>query len=261
MFMITTTLATALCAAPPTFDLNFDGGSVTEWVSAIRAASTNANIVIAEAVERAPVPAMHVHGVTLQGVMTVSRLNENSAINCARVSTDAAPIWVVSSNSPQPARGRGGAVSHNKMVTAIFNLPPGHRDQADAKKLVKAIIEVISLDGGGQLQTRLMLETGLLAVRGLGDQVKTASNVIDAIEWAHNREARGPAKSQATKVNISDGQMTVAAMVDIPTWRKMPPSTQAQCDRNRTWKQQMLKSHALGRGTPISLGALHAAEG
>ena len=30
-----------------------------------------------------------------------------------------------------------------------------------------------------------------MAVRGLGDQVETASNVIHAIEWAHKREVRG----------------------------------------------------------------------
>ncbi len=236
MFMITTTLATALCAAPPTFDLDFEGGSVAEWVTAIRAVSTDANIVVAEAVERAPVPAMHVHGVTLKSVMGVSSLNEDSAINCARVSTDAAPIWVVSSNSPQPARGRGGASGHNEMVTAIFNLPPGHRDQADATKLVKIIIGVVSLDGGGQLQTRLMPETGLLAIRGLEDQVETASDVIDAIEWAHNRSARGPAKPRATEVKISDSHMIRAAMADIATSQKAAGSPQAQCDLNQALK-------------------------
>ena len=261
MFMITPVVAAALCASPSTFDLNFDGGSVTEWVTAIREASIDANIVIAEAVERTQVPAMHVHGVTLQGVMSVSSLNENSAIHCARVSTDAAPIWVVSSSSPQPARGRGVAANHNKMVTAIFNLPPGHRDQADATKLVNAIVGVISLDGGGQLQTRLMLETGLLAVRGLGDQVETASNVIHAIEWAHKREVRAAAKPQATKVNDSEGWVTVAALGDIVTESKASDSTQAQCDIHCQSGQRMLESHALGRCARISLRALHAAEG
>ena len=204
MFMIAATVSSALCASPTTFNLDFDGGTVAEWVASIRTAWPEANVVVADAIKDASVPAMFLHGVTLDGVMEVSGMNVDTPINCDKAGSSGASIWVVSSKYKRPTRsssrqstvraGQGTEAVQDDLMTAVFTLPHGHRDQAGAASLVEAITRVTAMDGGVPLGMMLMPDVGLLAVRGPEAQIDTARVVIESIERIELRDAHIRAK-------------------------------------------------------------------
>jgi len=206
MFLITATLSSALCAAPATFDLDFDGGTVAQWVTSIRAVTSDANIVVDGAAEDAVVPAMHLHGVTVDGVMLVSEQNAASVINCFPVSSSGAPIWVVSPKVPRSvARGASRSSNRspstrsggNELFTEVFTLPEGYRSRADAERLVDAVKTAALLDTEHPLHIRPMPDMGLIAVRGSVEQVATARSMVELLHKLSNRNAPGVEQADA----------------------------------------------------------------
>ena len=177
------TLAMCLMSTPlasDTMNLNFQGGTVEQWVDAIKAATPTANIVVEHTANSIDLPAMQLQGVTLSAVMRVSDVQWDSPITCEEVQTRAASVWVVS-KAGMPTTGKTTRAAGGKIVTGVFQLPHGTIDTGEMQAVIDAVRAVAALDADRPISIQVLPSVGLIAVRGDADQVETAEDVIQSI--------------------------------------------------------------------------------
>jgi hypothetical protein len=206
MTILTTTALTIACATSTSIggsiNLEFAGGSLAEWVDAIKSASPTSSIVLIGSGDDVKMPAMSLHDVAVATCVRVAdavRYVEVSEIN---ESGEGQSVWLI---QHAPATGRRDAPSRPHS-TAIFPLPPSYFDADKAAMLVDVVTELCMIGNQSKPVVLIRRDFGLLAMFGSPSQLGIASEVLS--EVAHHTISNDESSEHtATPTRSSSEQM------------------------------------------------------
>lgn len=206
MTILTTTVLTIAFAASTSIggsiNLEFAGGSLAQWVDALKSASPTSSIVLIGSGDDIKMPAMSLHDVAVATCVRVA-----DAVRCVDVSEinesgDGQPVWLI---QHALATGRRDAPSRRRS-TAIFPLPPSYLDADKAAMLVDVVTELCMIGNQSKPVVLIRREFGLLAMFGSPSQLEIASEVLS--EVAHHTISNDESsKHTATPTQSSSEQM------------------------------------------------------
>lgn len=219
-------LATALAAAPAlpqqpgtpadraaqaaVIDLDFRGGTLAEFVAAVRGAQPRANIILAESVAAVRLPTVQLRGAGIEQALEAATLaaagDKRVMVSTHRGNGTGGEFVFVVTAQPEPTsigpagQGRGG----EKMLR-VFSLARLTDQQPNdpPNTAVKATTILTAIESGmtGLMDVptlRYHEDSGLLFVQGSGQQIAVVQEVLQSIEStqqyrrASNRGAGGP---------------------------------------------------------------------
>jgi hypothetical protein len=177
--------------ADSTFDLTFKGGTVAEYVAAVRKADPVANILIMPEAEDVPIPAMELQRVDLSAAMSL--LDDHSyedagllvRLDVHRVaSTTRKGVEIYSIRAQLANRGsrQAARAPQRTTVLSVADLIQGEA-AISAEDLLTAIEAAMALttDDYEPTQIRFHDATGLLIARGSPEQAATIAEVVDQL--------------------------------------------------------------------------------
>ncbi len=187
--------ASALQSAPSgdlgVFDLQFKGGSVTEYASAIRNASPRSNIIVMPGAGELPVPAMDLksvdlrsavglldqHDAILDGQRWVLRVRDTSGHRQA--STPIYTLFAIATGAP--GADPRATQSRSSVISLSNILEPGHISAADALTAIETALTLVT-GQASKPEIRFHEETGLLIARGTEEQIHIIYEVVAQLE-------------------------------------------------------------------------------
>lgn len=189
---------------PPTVTVDFKGGSLAEYVAAVRAAQPAVNVVYTTEAERFPVPAILLRDAAefeVMGVLNLLRMEGSSRLNVENKGRVFA-ISVINAG----ARAGGSQTS----VWSVQELLANGIKPEDLLSAVDVAVEV----GGGNSAVKFHRETALLIARGDGGDLVA----IDAlIQQLHRGQQARPSLTQqidAIRVELESLAAQVQALQD-----------------------------------------------
>jgi hypothetical protein len=208
MNLLVLTLAAGLTATATagqsTIDLHFEGGTVQQWVAAIKSVSPKSNIIVSQSVGTAQVGAMDLHGVSVASLMQLWNVSKASPITCDKVDEGGDPIWLISGSSQAVIRGNRGSNSGTyrpTLDTAILNLPEHYVSGDGPARVVELIHGVCGMESSQPVKISILKGTGVIAVYGTSSQRTVADEVIDALNRAQPPESDTKASASISDVS------------------------------------------------------------
>lgn len=205
--LITTLIASTALVAQPTFDLTFDGGTLSQWSKAVKAASSSDNIVLMDADSPIMVPSMSLKDVSLG---TCAQVIEGlAAVVAWEVAPDqGASVWVIETQSSRGRRGpRGQANTAVGPVasTSVLRLPAGYRDAESAAALRELLVHVSTMGGGKPPAISVMPDAGIMALCGPSAQVDLCEELVNTIP--HKAAGREDQRSATSGREAAHGKL------------------------------------------------------
>lgn len=183
----------------PVIDLSFPGGTVTDYVAALRKATPDANVVIAPGAGEATVPAVTLRHVTVPAALDVLRGRvrtgagvavEIEIVHVPSYSTDERPTYAVRAHEAGGAAGPR-ASTHVWTVSALLGA------DLTSRTLLSAIETALDVVGGSKPDVRFHEDTGLLIARGNEEQIDVITSVIDELQGARRERETEEALREA----------------------------------------------------------------
>ncbi len=186
-----------LAGAPTIFDIEFDGGTVAQWIAAVQAKAPESNIMVQADGESVSVPALSLHSVSVQ--TCVELVGHIPGASCTEVGggVAGASVWVIDAGrGSRHQRGRGRSVQADAGdATVVHQIPQGYRDFEGQTRLVDALDSVFLMSGGQAPKIAVLSDVGLIAVHGSPKQLASCSAVLDALPY--HRSSAAPAEQVA----------------------------------------------------------------
>ena len=174
-----TIVSTSATAASNTIDLDFEGGTVQEWVTAIKAESPKSNIVVSAHVAGSYVSAMDLHDVSVSSLMMLCNVSGDSPITSDVIHEGGEPIWIISESQRTMQRGQNrGPSQQSSLSTIVLNVPRPYADQGSS--VADMIREVCGMSSDQPVEIRV-IKTGIIALHGSYDQQAIAEDVLSAL--------------------------------------------------------------------------------
>lgn len=173
--------------SPPTFSVEFPGGSVAQYIDAIRAAYPEANIVGVQGLEHVTVPGITLREVSLEGALrpltVVARtVDGRSADLGVFFMNGVASIAIPERSLPEPPRTL--VLSGESLRETGLPMPQIH----------EVFQTALSIFPGPQPDARFHEGTGIVVVRGTPEQLRTVEEVIEKLRMsARDAAARNQA--------------------------------------------------------------------
>jgi hypothetical protein len=168
-------------------NVDFPGGAATEYITAIRKADADANIVVLGELDEIPVPAVRLRNVDVGAALAVlSELppqqgNQGREVKIEEILRDGerSPVFTVTGRTW--SMGKGTAHAQKTSVISMAELLGENLKPADALKAVETALELIKGDYE-PAQIRFHEETGLLIARGSPEQIESIQQVIAQLQ-------------------------------------------------------------------------------
>lgn len=199
-------------AAPATFDVQFKGGTLSEWVDTIRGSSPQSNIMLQPADSHVVVPALSLHGVTSRTcVELVGEIPDVSVMEIGQ--GGGRSVWVIDAHQyVRVATARGRATRHPIAdETHVFELPMGYREVKTATQLQSVMERICRMGCGSEPAIAVFPQWGLIAVNGNQVQLRTCESVI---------RSTPPRRSGASREQDGDESSACSAMQLLRDTRK-----------------------------------------
>jgi hypothetical protein len=197
--LLCTTLAiglstAAMAATPAVFDLDFKGGTLSQFVQSVQTAAPQSNIVLQSSGSGAVVPPMSLHGVTAQSCVFV--LDELPKVNVETIQMGdgSKPIFVIDSYEVVAVggsqRGRTGRTARIAVsnATEVFAVPRNYRSSTESARLVTVLKAVCELSGNPAPKMTVLTDVGLLAVYGTPSQISLCGASLDSLPLMMDRQ-------------------------------------------------------------------------
>ena len=174
--------------ASPYFDLTFPGGTVADYVRAIRDVYPCANVLIASGARVFPVPAVSLRQVTVGAALGLidgqARLDSGELV---QLGVDDVTI----PGRPDGAYRLGMWKQNESPVeTSVWGLAPVIGQGLDAEAILGAVKEALSTFSQGSTM-RFHEPTGLLIVRGAKEQLELVGRVLGELTSTVQQQSRG----------------------------------------------------------------------
>ncbi len=196
--------------ALPVIDLSFPGGSVIDYVAALRKANPEANIVVDPEAAQIPMPAVTLRRVTVPAALAVIRrrsVNDGRTVvelyveDLPSFSPEERPTYQVGARTSGYA-GRPPPPAKSTNVWTVANLLGGDLTSRRLLSAVETALEVVG--GEPKPDVRFHEDTGLVIARGSGEQIAAIDEVIDqltnALKERQDAEARAANQECAKKI-------------------------------------------------------------
>ncbi len=178
----------AIAAKPATFDIEFKGGTLSEWVDAVQAAAPQSNIILQPNDSSVAVPPLSLHNVTVGTCAElVDAIPGATAMEIGAGGGDV--VWVVDAYqyvqaaNARSRRASGGMASVTPALgeTEVFQIPPSYRAPDNAVLLQGVMWEVCLMGGMEEPFITVFSDVGLIAVHGSQRQIKVCDAVIQTV--------------------------------------------------------------------------------
>ncbi len=214
MNLLVLTLAAGITATTTAgqsvIDLQFEGGTVQQWVAAIKSVSPKSNIIVSQNVVAAQVGPMDLHGVSVASLMQLWNVSKTSPITCGKVDKGGDPIWLISGSSQTVARrgsrGSSSGTHRPTLDTAILNLPEHYLSGDGPARVVELIHGVCGMESSQPVKVSILKDTGVIAVYGTSSQRTVADDVIHALNRAQVPESDTKASASISDVSKQHAQ-------------------------------------------------------
>lgn len=180
-----------------TFDVHFNGGTLAEYVQAVRQASGNtANVVVTPAAAEIPMTEVALTGVSARSAImslnSVVDLDQNRTVVVRAIvdAPDEGEVFTVGAY-PQRPHEQQASQEDSKVWSLASIVQSGQR----VEDVVSAVETALSLypEAKPKIELRLHKDTNLLIARGRVDQLQTVEQVIEALTPPPPaRRPRGP---------------------------------------------------------------------
>lgn len=182
------------------FDLDFSGGTLKEYVEAIRNKNRKANIVIMPDAMNIPMPPVQLKSVDLNSAM---RILDNMVVGSDFQEVEISLRYVPGNSDLGEldiftinASGRSLPVS--TLVLSVSYILQGEVSDRDLLTTIESSLELVS-EGQPEAKVQFHPETGILIVRGHVAQVELVSNLLDELNQAAARKQQIMAQDAAVK--------------------------------------------------------------
>ncbi len=184
---------------PPLIDVSFEGGTVQQYINAIRKQGTNVNVILDVEDLNLPMPAVELRSVELESAIFVLRKRQVVAdgilaeldVNMIRHSPRDNPTFVISAETRSVDRSgpnRSAVLSVKDVINA--GLTP-----SDILTAVETALELFG-DDRARAEMRFHEETGLLIARGSSEQMATIHEVMDQLRESVDQEMQSRAEAE-----------------------------------------------------------------
>ncbi|MBL1216546.1 MAG: hypothetical protein D8M59_03535 [Planctomycetes bacterium] len=184
----------------PVFDLEFPGGTVADFVDALRSVQPEANMVVDTGAETIPIPAMQLYSVDIsRAVNVLDGLEYSDADGDLRIRVMAVPVVKNSTNYAGAARNPVFRVivdsrynrqaPQTSVVLTIADLLGEAYRADDVMTAIETAMSVITDEASRTEPAVLRFHdaTGLLIARGTGEQLSAVKSVIDELREGLDR--------------------------------------------------------------------------
>lgn len=196
------------------FSVTFEGGTVTQYLDAIRKAHPKANIIGAVGLDAYTVPSITLKGVTTKGALRPLEFVAQDAHGriadlSVRMDDGVASVWLDTRESQAifqdgETEALEAFVWNSKTLTA-----DGLVSVAD---ITGAIETALSVFPGAKPEVRIHEATGILAIRGTVVQLDTVREVIDQLGQMPDAMKRAKAAIRHEQEQIDEMQQQVRAV-------------------------------------------------
>lgn len=186
---------------PLTVTLSFWGGTVGEFVAAIAQADTKANIVVAPEAAAALLPAMELKWAGLEQALEAACLlaKGDAPIRVKEFRGNGSPVYtIIAAPQPPTVPGSKPATGLRTEVVSLNRVTDGAPQIGFPAATVLSAIEM-ACEGIGVPTMRVHKESGILVLRGSGEQIDTAWAVLRNLE----RDADARRKQDNAKKGIA----------------------------------------------------------
>lgn len=167
------------------FDLDFSGGTLKEYVAAIRKKNRKANIVIMPDAMNIPMPPVQLKSVELRGAMEIlDNLVVGSEYQQVEISlryvhgnSDLGELDIFTINAS------GQSLPVRTMVLSVSEILQGEVSDRDLLTTIQSSLELVS-EGQPEAKVQFHPETGILIVRGDIAQVELVNNLLEELSRA-----------------------------------------------------------------------------
>jgi hypothetical protein len=176
-------------------NLKFTGGTVGDYVQAVRRTFPDANILMDEEVERLPMPEVELTSVGLKSALQLlefqSREDPRGSlrvdVHCL-TERHARPVYRIL------ARVRGPQQRNRSQVWTVADLLAAEMKPEDVLSAVETAMGLLAEDGFEPAQIRFHEATGLLVARGHEEQINAIDEIVDRLRETVElrREAESP---------------------------------------------------------------------
>lgn len=192
--------ATQSATASNLFDLDFPGGTLKEYVEAIRNKNRKANIVIMPDAVNIPMPPVQLKSVQLPRAMEIldnlvvgsDHQEVKISLRYVRGNSDMGELSIFTINASRRS------LPVRTMVFSVSDILQGEVSDRDLLTTIESSLELVS-EGQPEAKVQFHPETGILIVRGYEAQVELVSNLLEELNRAAARKQQLMARNEATK--------------------------------------------------------------
>ncbi len=205
--------------ALPVIDLSFPGGTVLDYVAAVRKANPEANIVTDPEAALIPMPAVALRRVTVPAALAVLR---NRSVNDGRtvveLSVEEVPVFSPEERPTYQVQartsgaGRAPPPNRSTKVWTVSSLLVGDLTSRKLLSAVETAVEVVGSDP--RPDVRFHEDTGLVIARGSPDQIAAIAEVIDQLTESlkERQDAKARAADRECAKKIADLEQEIIGL-------------------------------------------------
>lgn len=185
-------------SAPDLFDLDFPGGTLQEYVDAIRKKVGNANIIVMPEAMNIPMPAIHLSSVEVGGALAslddlklatgYQEIKTHLSFHQGNQNLGELDIYTINAN-----------IHTYNIMTRVFSVSDilhGKVSERDLLSTIESSLELVS-ENLPEAKVQFHPETGILIVRGYDAQVDVVNNLLDELHQSARQERSRKEKAAA----------------------------------------------------------------
>jgi len=240
----------AMAAQPAVFDLDFKGGTLSQFVQSVQTAAPKSNIVLQSSGGGAVVPSMSLHGVTAQSCVFVVDEIPNVNVETIDLGDGAKPIFVIDSYEVVAVggsqRGRTARIAVSN-TTEVFAVPQSYRSSTESARLVTVLKAVCELSGDSAPKMTVLADVGLLAVYGTPSQISLCGASLDSLPIMRDRQQGEPNGTEHAGAAGSTRGMLLERVQAASDAKKVAATPEATAAANAEFKAAFEALQAHGR--------------
>jgi len=208
-----------------TFDVTFGGGTLEQYIEALRAASKDepVNVMMAEDVRNVRIPKLSLKGVSVfTAIRALERIKGSSGglvmVTEHRNEGNDVIYSVFAHGSGVPQQPGGG--SGSRLVLSLSNLVPADLDAAKREERLSVVLSAIEAalrlgrpEGAEAPAVALHKESGLLMVLGSAEDRQTVQSVL--VELLEAQQGSGSFQSRTIELTHASSADAIRAVRDV----------------------------------------------
>jgi hypothetical protein len=199
-------------AALPVIDLSFPGGTVLDYVAALRKANPEANIVVDPEAAQIAMPPVTLRRVTVPAALAVlQRRSVNDGRTVIELSLEEVPSFSPEERPTYQVQARtsgAGRAPPPIRSTKVWTVSRLLGGDITSRKLLSAVETALEVVGSEpKPDVRFHEDTGLVIARGSAEQIEAIADVIDQLSRSLKARQEAEAQDCAKKIAVLEQEI------------------------------------------------------